>query len=68
MLILRLDLNLGGDSRVPLVYRIAEGEHVREIRYLPQGKRRVSIQEFMLKGDLTDDERKACAARLAGTD
>ncbi|MEQ1863040.1 MAG: hypothetical protein ABL996_00140 [Micropepsaceae bacterium] len=68
MLILRLDLGQGSDSRVPLVYRIAEGEHVREISYLPQGKRRVSIQEFLLKGDLKDDERKMCTARLAGTD
>ena len=68
MLILRLDLSQGGDSRVPLLYRVAEGEHVREIRYLPQGKRRVSIQELLLKGDFTDDERKTCAARLAGTD
>ncbi len=67
VLILRLDLGQGGDSRVPLVYRIAEKESVREIRYLPAGKRRVSIQEFLLKADLKDDERKACAARLAGT-
>jgi predicted metalloprotease with PDZ domain len=65
MRLLKLDLGEGGDSREPLVYRVADGAEVREIRYLPEGKRRVAVQEFRLK-TLDEAGRKACAAQLAG--
>jgi predicted metalloprotease with PDZ domain len=68
MQLLRLDLGERGDSRLPLVHRIAAQGNVREIRYLPAGKRRMAVQEFLLSGGLDDAGRKACAARLAGTD
>ncbi|MCE9523124.1 MAG: hypothetical protein K8S25_11925 [Alphaproteobacteria bacterium] len=68
MRLLRLDLGEGGDSRVPLTYRVAEAGKVREISYLPAGKRRVSVQEFRLNGALDAAARTACASRLAGID
>jgi predicted metalloprotease with PDZ domain len=66
MRLMRLELASGGDSRVPLVYRVMDGQNVREIRYLPEGKRRVLLQELRLDA-LDDAGRKACVARLAGT-
>lgn len=64
MRILRIDESgEGGDSRVPLVYRIDEKGSVREIRYFPAGKRRVAVQELRFDGV----DRKACASRIAGT-
>jgi hypothetical protein len=55
-----------GDSRVPLIYRIVEKGNVREIRYLPAGRRRVSVQELRLDDGLDEAGRASCAARLAG--
>lgn len=63
MLLLRLELSDGGDSRVPLTYRVSVEGKVREISYLPSGKRRVSLQELKVSGAAGD----ACAARLGGT-
>jgi predicted metalloprotease with PDZ domain len=68
MRLLRLELGAGGDSRVPLTYRISEKGKVREINYLPAGKRHVSLQEFHLDAMLDEGKRKTCAGRLAGTD
>ena len=68
MRLLHLELGGDGDSRVPLTYRVADGAKTREITYLPAGKQLVSVQEFRLADALDDAKRKACGARLAGTD
>ena len=67
MRLLRLDLSEGGDARTELVYRaLAEGkEHT--IRYLPEGKRHVTVQELKITPGADEAGQKACAARLAGT-
>ena len=65
MKILNLDLSGERDSRVPLTYRVLVDGKVREISYLPQGKRRERVQELKLRM-LDDAGRKACAARLGG--
>lgn len=66
MQILRLDLTEGGDSRVPLTYKVRANGVTREISYLPAGKRKVTLQELKLKPMSDEAVRKACAARLAG--
>jgi len=66
MRILKLDLSVGRDSRVPLTYKVHADGVTREIRYLPAGKRKVTLQELKLKPMTDDAARKACAARLAG--
>lgn len=66
MQILKLDLNEGGDSRVPLTLPVHVNGETREITYLPAGKRKVTVQALKLKA-LDEAGRKACAARLGGT-
>jgi len=66
MRILKLDLSVGRDSRVPLTYKVHADGVTREISYLPAGKRKVTLQELKLKPMTDDAARKACAARLAG--
>lgn len=62
-----LDLELSGerDSRLPLTYRVVVNGEVREITYLPEGKRRETVQELKLRS-LDEAGRKACAARFGG--
>jgi predicted metalloprotease with PDZ domain len=67
MRLLRLDLSEGGDARVPLVYRALDGDKERTIQYLPEGKRRVSLQELKLAPDPDAATQKACLARLSGS-
>jgi predicted metalloprotease with PDZ domain len=62
MVLQRLELSDRGDSRVPLVLRVIEKGKVREISYLPAGKRRFEVQEFLLGAGARD----GCRARLAG--
>lgn len=62
----KLDLSEGGDSRRDLVYHVLEQDKQREIRYLPEGKRRVQVQELRLAPGLDGERRKACVARLGG--
>jgi predicted metalloprotease with PDZ domain len=67
MRIRSLDLSLGRDSRVPLTYQVLlEGGGVRDISYLPAGKRKVTLQELTLKTFADTSARAACAARLGG--
>lgn len=69
MRIQSLDLGEGGDSRVPLTYRIfVEGGRTREITYFPAGKRKVTLQELKLKPMTDPAQRTACMARLSGSD
>jgi predicted metalloprotease with PDZ domain len=65
MRILNPDFKGPRDSRVALTYRVAVDGEVREIRYFPEGKRRVSLQELKLRS-LDEQARKACTARLGG--
>lgn len=67
MRIRRLDLSEGRDSRVPLTYQVLlDGGGVRDISYLPAGKRKVMLQELQLKTFADTQSRAACAARLGG--
>ena len=65
MVIRKLSYGERGDSRKPLTYEILEDGKVREITYLPAGKRRVVLQELKLRA-LDEAGRKSCAARLGG--
>lgn len=67
MRIRSLDLSQGRDSRVPLTYQVLlEGGGVRDITYLPAGKRKVTLQELKLNAFVDASARRACAARLGG--
>jgi predicted metalloprotease with PDZ domain len=67
MKILKREAGRTGDSRVELVYRVDDNGTERVIRYLPTGKRRLTLQEFKLKPVLDGAAREACTRRLAGT-
>jgi len=55
-----------GDSRVPVTYRVKDGDRERLISYRPEGKTRRTWQELKL-ADLGDAAaRRRCADRLAG--
>jgi len=55
-----------GDSRVPLTYRVQDGDAERVITYAPEGRRRVTLQELVLDPALDEDGRRALAKRLGG--
>lgn len=65
MVIHKLSYGERGDSRKPLTYEIIEDGEMRKITYLPEGKRRVTLQELKLRA-LDEAGRKACAMRLGG--
>ena len=52
--------------RTTLGYRVREGDTEREIRYLPEGRTRITLQELELDPALDDAGRRACAKRLGG--
>ena len=54
------------DSRVEIVYRISDKGAERIIHYKPEGKKRVTLQEFALAPGLDQAGREACAMRLGG--
>ena len=66
MKIVKREAGKPGDSRVALTYRVLDGASERLITYLPEGRRRLTLQELVLETDMDDGERKACAARLSG--
>ncbi len=66
MQLLKREAGKTGDSRVPLSYRVLDNGVERVITYQPEGKARITMQEFTLKAGMTEAERKACAARLGG--
>lgn len=66
MKILKREAGKPGDSRVMLTYRVLDGTVERVISYLPEGKQRITEQEFKLRTSLDDDVRKSCVARLGG--
>ncbi|MBI1211010.1 MAG: hypothetical protein GC190_06070 [Alphaproteobacteria bacterium] len=63
MKILKREAGKIGDSRVELVYRVDDHGTERLIRYKPEGKERVTLQEIQLK---TNFDRTACGRRLGG--
>ncbi len=66
MKIIKRETGKPGDSRVALTYRVMDGGSERLITYLPEGQRRVTLQELVLETGMDEVERKACAARLSG--
>jgi len=64
MRIIKRESGKPGDSRVELVYRVDDRGTERIIRFKPEGKKRVTLQEFQLAPNLN---RTACAKRLGGT-
>jgi predicted metalloprotease with PDZ domain len=65
MKIIKREAGKPGDSRVELVYRVNDNGSERLIRYKPEGKKRVTLQEFTL-ADLDASGRAVCTKRLGG--
>ncbi len=55
-----------GDSRVELAYLVDDHGTRRTIRYKPEGKKRVTLQELQLTPGLDEAGRAACAKRVGG--
>jgi len=56
-----------GDSRVPIGYRVADGQgRERLITYLPTGKGQVTIQQVVLTPGRSDAARRDCVRSMAG--
>lgn len=66
MKIIKREGGKNGDSRVPIAYRVQDGNAERVISYLPEGTKRITLQELVLDGDMSEKERKNCTARLSG--
>ena len=66
MKIVKRESGKTGDSRVPLVYRVLDNGKERVVSFLPEGQKRVTLQELILDEDLSDKDRKNCVARLSG--
>jgi predicted metalloprotease with PDZ domain len=64
----KLDLSESGDARARLSYQVLADGGTQEISYLPAGKRKQPVQELALRPMTDAAARKACAARLGGTD
>ena len=62
MTILRREAGTTGDSRVPIRYRVKDGESERLIEFRPEGRERLTLQELTL-APTTDD---GLAARASG--
>lgn len=56
---------LEGDSRVPAGYRSSEDGRERVIRYLPEGKRRTTLQSVKML-PLEPAQRSACTGKMGG--
>jgi predicted metalloprotease with PDZ domain len=67
MKIIKREAGKPGDSRVELVYRVNDNGTERTIRYKPEGKKRVTLQELQLTANLDAAARAACVARIGGT-
>jgi predicted metalloprotease with PDZ domain len=56
-----------GDSRVEIGYRVVDASGAeRLIRYRPEGRSRMSLQELAVTPGLGSGERSACARQVAG--
>ena len=52
-----------GNSQVPMIYRVDDGTGPRDLSWLPEGKRTISVRQFTLGPEADTD---ACRAILAG--
>ncbi|MDZ4741436.1 MAG: hypothetical protein SGJ03_16250 [Alphaproteobacteria bacterium] len=66
MKIVKREAGKPGDSRVALTYRVWDGGNERLITFLPEGSRRLTMQELVLESGMDEGERKVCVARLSG--
>jgi predicted metalloprotease with PDZ domain len=66
MKIIKRETGKPGDSRVALTYRVMDGGRERVITFMPEGTRRITLQELKLAADLDDATTKLCVARLSG--
>lgn len=56
-----------GDSRVEIGYRVVDASGTeRVIRYRPEGRQQMTLQELVVKPGLSPAERNACARQVAG--
>jgi predicted metalloprotease with PDZ domain len=55
-----------GDSEKEIAYRVEDKGVERVIQYLPQGRGRMAVQEFVLDEGLAGDSLRACLRVLAG--
>jgi len=66
MRILKRESGKTGDSRVPIRYRVLDGETERVIEFRPEGRERITIQELKLAPELVATDRQALASRMSG--
>ncbi|MBC6981590.1 hypothetical protein [Caulobacter sp. 17J80-11] len=66
MRILKREGGQNGDSRVDLIYRVSDAQGERVIRYKPEGRQTMTLQEIVLAPNMTPEKRAACAASMAG--
>lgn len=66
MKILKREAGMPGDSRVEYVLRVDDHGTERLIRFRPEGKERVTLQEVILAPGLTPGQRTACARSMSG--
>jgi predicted metalloprotease with PDZ domain len=55
-----------GDSRVEIGYRVSDASGERWIRYRPEGRTRIALQELALKPGLASAAQAACARDILG--
>jgi predicted metalloprotease with PDZ domain len=67
MKIIKREAGKPGDSRVELVYRIDDTGNERLIRYKPEGKKRVTLQELQLTPSMDQGARVACVKAIGGS-
>jgi predicted metalloprotease with PDZ domain len=67
MKIVKRESGKPGDSRVELVYRVNDNGAERIIRYKPEGKRHITLQELQLTANMDTATREACVRRIGGS-
>jgi hypothetical protein len=65
MRLVRFESGKIGDSTVEVVFRVADENGERVVRYLPEGKSVHEVQRIQLIADGAEQEAR-CTARLAG--
>lgn len=66
MKILKRESGVTGDSRVPLRYRVLDGDAERVIEFRPEGRERITLQEVKLAPAMDGAGRRALEARWSG--
>ena len=65
MRLIRMESGKVGDSSVEIVYRVADGDGERVVRYLPEGKGAFEVQRVEVKASGVEQEAR-CASLLGG--